>query len=92
MINALLISPSDNVVVVTEKIEKGNRIFYMHGLEERSIVAAEVIPVFHKVALCDIKEGADINKYGCRIGITTSDIRCGEHIHCHNVRSVGERL
>ena len=92
MINALLINLSDNVAVVTEQVQKGGRICYMYGTEERTVAAAETIPVFHKTALCDIEKGQEIYKYGCRIGIATSDIRQGEHVHCHNVRSPDARV
>ena len=41
----------------------------------------------HKYALCDIKKGEDIIKYGNPIGHATADIKCGEHVHSHNVKT-----
>ncbi len=41
----------------------------------------------HKVALCDIKSGEDIIKYGCSIGHAVADIKKGEHVHTHNVKT-----
>ncbi len=41
----------------------------------------------HKYALRDIKEGEDIIKYGNPIGHATSDIKKGEHVHTHNVKT-----
>ncbi|WP_197284402.1 SAF domain-containing protein [Bacillus sp. JCM 19041] len=39
----------------------------------------------HKFALVNIKKGTDIFKYGEIIGIASSDIDAGEHVHIHNV-------
>ena len=41
----------------------------------------------HKYALCDIKEGENIIKYGNPIGHATTDIKKGEHIHTHNIKT-----
>ena len=41
----------------------------------------------HKYALCDIKEGENIIKYGNPIGHATCDIKKGEHVHTHNVKT-----
>ncbi len=41
----------------------------------------------HKYADRDIKMGENIIKYGCPIGHATSDIKKGEHVHTHNVKT-----
>ena len=41
----------------------------------------------HKYALCDIADGEDIIKYGNPIGHATADIKKGEHIHTHNMKT-----
>jgi len=41
----------------------------------------------HKYALCDIKEGENVIKYGFPIGHATSDIKAGEHVHSHNLKT-----
>ena len=41
----------------------------------------------HKYALCDIKEGENIIKYGNPIGHATKNILKGEHIHTHNMKT-----
>lgn len=41
----------------------------------------------HKTALCDIKAGEDIIKYGYSIGHATADIKEGEHVHTHNIKT-----
>lgn len=41
----------------------------------------------HKIALCDIKCGEDIIKYGYPIGHAVCDIKNGDHIHTHNIKT-----
>ena len=41
----------------------------------------------HKYALKDIKTGENIIKYGNPIGHATVDIKAGEHVHTHNVKT-----
>ena len=41
----------------------------------------------HKYALYDIKAGENIIKYGNPIGHATCDIKKGEHVHTHNVKT-----
>ncbi|MBO7304337.1 MAG: altronate dehydratase [Clostridia bacterium] len=41
----------------------------------------------HKYALRDIAAGEDIIKYGNPIGHATADIKKGEHVHSHNVKT-----
>ena len=46
----------------------------------------------HKIAITDIKEGENIIKYGCPIGHATCDIKAGDAVHTHNVKSGLEGL
>lgn len=41
----------------------------------------------HKYAICDIKSGENIIKYGFPIGHAIADIKKGEHIHSHNMKT-----
>ena len=41
----------------------------------------------HKYALCDISSGENIIKYGNPIGHAVADIKKGEHIHTHNMKT-----
>lgn len=41
----------------------------------------------HKYALCDIKKNDNIIKYGNPIGHATENIKKGEHIHSHNLKT-----
>ncbi|MBR5234295.1 MAG: altronate dehydratase [Clostridia bacterium] len=41
----------------------------------------------HKIALTDIEKGADIIKYGYPIGFATEDIKKGDSVHSHNMKT-----
>ena len=41
----------------------------------------------HKYAICDIPAGENIIKYGSPIGHATADIKKGDHIHSHNLKT-----
>jgi (2R)-sulfolactate sulfo-lyase subunit alpha len=60
---------------------------YLSGPVTLSVRLTEAIPLGHKLALADIAAGADVIEYGQRVGVATRDIRQGEHVHVHNVRS-----
>ena len=45
------------------------------------------IPAGHKYALCSIKKGECVVKYGEVIGRATTDVEKGEWVHTHNVKS-----
>jgi (2R)-sulfolactate sulfo-lyase subunit alpha len=45
------------------------------------------VPIGHKVALTDIKKGDTVWKYGQDIGKAVADIRQGEHVHVHNLKT-----
>ena len=41
----------------------------------------------HKYALCDIPKGENVIKYGSPIGHATQNIKKGDHVHTHNVKT-----
>lgn len=73
------IHPSDNVAVALRDIKAGESVFEM--------TAAQDIPAGHKVALRDIQKGESIVKYGYSIGSAVSDIKKGEWVHNHNLKT-----
>lgn len=52
-----------------------------------NLVGDDNIPAGHKFALCDIKKGEFIIKYGEVIGRAKEDIAKGQWVHTHNVKS-----
>lgn len=41
----------------------------------------------HKIALCDIPKGTDVIKYGYPVGCATEDIKEGDSVHSHNIKT-----
>ncbi len=41
----------------------------------------------HKYAIRDIAKGENVIKYGQPIGHATANIKCGEHVHSHNLKT-----
>lgn len=83
MKNYIKINAGDNVCVALAPIPKGT-LLLVDGTE---VTALEDIPQGHKIALSDIPKGAEVIKYGCRIGFAKEDIKKGQWIHTHNVRT-----
>ena len=51
------------------------------------IQSANNIPLGHKIALKDFKEGDTILKYGHDIGKVVAPTKKGDHVHVHNVKT-----
>ena len=79
----LKIHERDNVAVAVDTINQGETV----KADSVSIKAIEKIDKGHKIALCDIKQGENIIKYGFPIGHATADIKTGEWVHSHNVKT-----
>jgi len=73
----------DNCVTSLEDIPKEEEVI----IDNISIKINQNIPLGHKIALIDIKKGSFIKKYGEIIGIATEDIKKGDWIHTHNIKS-----
>ncbi len=90
---ALKVSDLDNVATIfANGVVDGTvvEIRDKKGQTEQVTVMGDV-PFGHKIAVCDIKKGELINKYGEEIGIATKDIKKGEYVHVHNLDSMRGR-
>ena len=92
MRNAMIIDAKDNVAVAIEPIAKGDVAAYVCEGKEVSLPALEDITIYHKLATRDIAKGEPVVKYGEHIGVASSDIKAGEHVHVHNVEGHREDL
>lgn len=75
------INENDNVIVALKELVPGEEI----SVGDKTVVAAEMIPAGHKMAICDIEAGAEVVKYGFRIGNAKEVIKTGQWVHVHNV-------
>ncbi len=79
----LRISQEDNVYVLLRPLTEGSRL----QVGEQTVVCKTSLELGHKIAARDIASGEKIIKYGAPIGSATRDIRAGEHVHLHNIKS-----
>ena len=80
----------DNVgVIVIEKVTKGQDCggWIMEDDTSSKVKSESEIPLGHKIALQDLKEGDTIIKYGHDIGKVVKSIKKGDHVHVHNVKT-----
>ena len=83
------INREDTVAVAIQPLEEGRRL----DVDGACIKLKEDIPQGHKFALCHIKMGDPVIKYGSRIGYASQDIEPGSWVHVHNIRTaLGEVL
>lgn len=78
----------DHVAVAVKDMTPGTAVVgYLDGADPVDIEVNAEIPLGHKVALRDIANGADVIEYGVRTAIASADIKKGDYVHIHNVRS-----
>lgn len=80
----LLLHEADNVLVARRLAEAGSEVALEGGITAR---LAAPIPLAHKIARVAIAAGEVVRKYGMPIGIATTAIAPGAHVHVHNIRS-----
>ncbi len=89
MIQFLVHERADNVGVTTGDIRAGGvaKGLYMDTQAPVEVTVLDDIPLGHKVALRDLKTGDTVIKYGHDIGRVQADIKAGEHVHIHNLKT-----
>ena len=84
MKKGIRLNPKDNVGVVIQDVSAGETVDFDDGLV---VTALDDIVLPHKLALCDMKAGDYVVKYGEIMGYATVDIPAGRHVHDHNCDS-----
>ena len=89
MIQFLVHEKADNVGVATVDIKAGEKAggLYMDSQKKVQVKALQDIPLGHKIALTKFKPEDSVIKYGHDIGRVAADIRVGEHVHIHNLKT-----
>ncbi len=73
----LRLSETDDVAVAVDDIAR--------GATAGKILALHDVPRSHKIALRNLESNAPVHTYGHVIGVATTRIRDGEHVHTHNL-------
>ena len=68
---------ADNVVTATRALEAGATI--------EDVQTNALIPSGHKIAVRPVAAGEEVRKYAQFIGLASTDIAPGDHVHTHNV-------
>ena len=88
MEKALTLNKEDNVATAITPLEAGERVAVPVGKERIEVKICEPIPFGHKFAIYDIVGGGVVVKYGHDIGAATSEIKPGQHVHVHNMKTL----
>jgi altronate dehydratase small subunit len=85
-VDAIILDDADHVATALRPVSAGETISVggPGGLLE--IIAAETVPLCHKIAVKAVKSNEAVYKYGEFIGEATRTIAPGEHVHIHNIR------
>ena len=75
--------PDDTIYVLIRAVAAGEVLV----IDGAKFTMEQPLSLGHKIAACDIIGGQRILKYGVSIGLASQSIRCGEHVHLHNLKS-----
>ena len=78
---ALRLRDDDHVAVLKRTVKAGAELRF----GANAVRAATTIPAGHKVAVCALRSGEAVRKYGQVIGFASRDIAPGDHVHTHNL-------
>lgn len=77
------IHSTDNILVLAKSVTTGSA----YNVNDTEHAFECDLNLGHKVASQDIRKGEKVIKYGISIGSTLRDIKSGEHVHLHNMKS-----
>jgi altronate hydrolase len=78
---AVQLRPEDNVAVAARNLAAGSEV----RVNGHAVTLGQRVGLGHKIALCPIRQGEAVHKYGQVIGFASKDIAPGELVHVHNV-------
>ncbi len=89
MVQFLVHEKEDTVGVATVDIKAGEvaKGLLMDTQGPVEMKALKDIPLGHKIALKDAKAGDTVIKYGHDIGKVVAEIKAGDHVHIHNLKT-----
>jgi (2R)-sulfolactate sulfo-lyase subunit alpha len=91
MVNNILIhAADDDVGVAVADLKAGQEIgvVTLEGQPVKAVKLVTDVPLGHKVAMTALPANKHIIEYGRAIGYALVEIKAGEHVHVHNIRSL----
>lgn len=83
----IVIDEKDNVGTTVQMLYPGEVVKIITDSKQYKLEVKRTIPQGHKIAVREIQTNKPVIKYGEIIGLATADIKIGEHVHVHNVKS-----
>jgi altronate dehydratase small subunit len=80
---AVVLMPGDNVAIACRRIAPGESL----TIAGVALLASDLVPLGHKLALRPIAPGGKVLRCGVPIGSATRAIAAGEHVHTQNLVS-----
>lgn len=79
----------DHVGVAVEDIQPGEKVEGVIMENDFSVFVESkgFIPLGHKIALSELKQGEKVIEYRVPIGVTTQDVQPGDYVHTHNLKT-----
>ena len=89
MIQFLVHEKVDTVGVATVDVKAGEKArgLYMDSQQPIEVKLLKDVPLGHKIAIKDHKAGDAVIKYGHDIGKVVAEIKVGDHVHIHNLKT-----
>ena len=89
MIQFLIHESTDTVGVATVDIQAGQTAtgLYMDSQQQIELKVLEEVPLGHKIALKNHAMADTVLKYGHDIGKVVAEIKTGQHVHIHNLKT-----
>ena len=86
----LLHEPDDDVGVAVMDLKKGTTVgaVTLEGKPVGKIKLLNDVPLGHKAAMRDLPKDKPVQKYGRPVGKAVSDIKKGDWVHTHNVKTL----
>ncbi|MGJ8694211.1 MAG: UxaA family hydrolase [Thalassotalea sp.] len=81
--SVIQVHQDDNVLVAIYALSAGTNL----GSEYNNLTLVDDIAAGHKIATVDLAIDQDIVKYGFSIGKVTAEIKAGQHVHSHNLKT-----
>ncbi|MCP8939600.1 UxaA family hydrolase [Alsobacter sp. SYSU M60028] len=79
----LVLDPGDNIAVATRDLAAGESV----RAGDIALTLERATATGHKVAVRPIRAGEKVVKFRVPIGSATRDIRPGDYVHLHNLKS-----
>jgi hypothetical protein len=79
--NAIMLSPNDNVAVALKDILRGQQVEILYI---DPVIARENVTMGHKVSVSVIRKGQPVVKQGESVLVAEQDIEMGQWVHEHN--------